>query len=442
MTRLLWKFRAYRLATRMILLGGLVLTLCACGAVPETVQDTGDQGAQAGPTGEAQEKLMPDRPVLAMPADPPERSNDQMWDEADRRSEHVRSQVEQEIASVSPGPYPEPKKPKQPRETKKDKAPTKTAEPKRDPAKTTSKTTLAVPKAEVPDLTLVEKFTTDDGLPANLVTAIYADETDLWVGTSGGGVARYNFAEQNWMVTREEDGLVSDHVTDIVKFKGKMYVGTKRGISIWDGFGWESIEEQENVQLLNTAFQIADATLWIAARNMRGGLLTFDGEKWKNKSGMRPGMVLNNVSSLAFDGKDIWLGTTSRGVYAKQGRDWKVFNVSDGIASNFVYTLAVRGGRCYLGGCCGLSYYDGVAWVIFDVPEGLPHSTVNDIAMDGDIVWLGSKNGLSAFDGEEFTNFFAEDGLLADNRITSLFVSGDSLWVGTAGGLTHLKMSF
>jgi ligand-binding sensor domain-containing protein len=288
-------------------------------------------------------------------------------------------------------------------------------------------------------LSLISRFTTSEGLPNNLVTAVYVDETEAWVGTSGGGVARYLFAEKNWIITGEAEGLISNFVTDVVKFKGRVFVGTKQGISVWDGFAWTSMTEQERVQLLNTTFRVRNGELWVAARNMRGGLLAFDGEKWKDKSTIRTGIVLNNVSTFDFDGNDIWIGTTSRGVYALRGNDWKIYSVTEGITSNFVYTMAVKGGRAYLGGCCGVSYFDGTRWTVYDVPEGLPHSTVNAIAWDGDVVWFGSKNGLAAFDGNEFRNFYAEDGLLAENHVTCLFVRGDELWVGTTGGLSRLK---
>ena len=170
-----------------------------------------------------------------------------------------------------------------------------------------------------------------------------------------------------------------------------------------------------------------------------GGVLTFDGEHWKNRSTMKPGVILNNVSDLYFDGKDVWMGTTSRGLYVRRGKKWSAYTVASGIASNFVYTLAVKDGKCFLGGCCGLSFFNGEEWKVLDVPEGLPHSTVNAILLDRGLAWLGTKNGLSIFDGEEFINFYAEDGLLGSNHVTSLFLRGDELWVGTVGGLSRLE---
>jgi len=425
----------------------LLFALAGCAPSGEAVKEEAPM-----PTADIDAGAEPElvRPVLVMPPPPPPRTDAEVWSEAAKRSEALKMMIEARITTVKPGPYPEPEKKPQkavggdataekPRKLKAEPSPT-TVKSVRGELSSVTPSLIDV-FAVAPDLSLIATYTDTTGLPAKLVTSIYVDETDAWIGTSGGGLARFNFSEQNWIVVGEAEGLVSNYVTDIVKFKGKLYVGTSRGLSIWDGFSWTSLEEQDRVNLMNVSFAINEQLLWIAARGMRGGLLTFDGEKWTNRSNIRAGVILNNVSAMAFDGKDIWFGTTSRGVFVKRGRNWDLFSVTEGIASNFIYTMSVDKGRCYLGGCCGLSYYDGKEWVIYDVPEGLPHSTVNDIVSDGGIIWLGSKNGLSAYNGEEFINYFAEDGLLTDNRVTALFIRGRELWVGTAGGLSRLEMS-
>lgn len=423
------------------------------------------------------------RPTVVMPPPPPEKSDAEILEEAKLRAAALRPVVDAEIAMVRPGPIPEP-------EVKKPSAPVKeTPEPGAQrlrkppptveqspapiaaaveaavtvaaaPVETKAAPVTAAPapqdaspakgngsnsnggvftSAEAPALTSVASYTTSNGLPENLVTAVYVDESDAWVGTNGGGVARFNFAENNWIITKKVDGLISDFVTDIAKYKGRIFVGTDVGISIWDGIAWQNKQTEDKLELANSTFAPGENTLWLAARNMRGGLLEFDGEKWLNRSNIRAGVILNNVSAMAFDKKEIWLGTTSRGLYVKRARDWEIFSVTEGIASNFIYSIAVKEDKAFLGGCCGLSYYDGSRWTIFDVPDGLSHSTVNDVVYDGAIVWLGTKNGLCAYNGEEFTSYYAEDGVLVDNRVTSIFVRGDELWIGTAGGLSRLK---
>lgn len=408
-----------------------------------------ETAAVAAPVAAAVAKASPEHYAPVMPEPPAQRNEEELLAEADLRSAQLRNLVEREIASVAPGPFPESLPPAVKKAPASKAASAPPPAPAPTPAPAARQAVSVLPSAAKPSATLaggnttglstLARYTTQEGLPNNLVTAVYVDETDAWVGTSGGGVGRYNFAEKNWILTGEAEGLISNFVTDLAKFKGKLYVGTKKGVSVWDGVAWSNLIEQDRVLLQNTTFRQQAGELWIAARNMRGGLLSFDGEKWRNMSGMRPGLLLNNVSALDFDGKEIWIGTTSRGVLAFRNNDWMSYTVAEGITSNFVYTLAVKKGKAFLGGCCGLSYFDGERWSVFDVPEGLPHSTVNAIVWDGDIVWLGTKNGLSAFNGSEFVNYYVEDGLLADNHVTSLFVRGDEVWVGTIGGLSRLR---
>gem|GEM_PF-1781796 len=354
------------------------------------------------------------------------------------RAARLEPLIQKDIEGVSPPPVPE--EVRSPREAKLKSRPSSPAPPS-PAAKPLPQTAPASERVAVPNVRVAQRYTTDNGLPSNRITALYVDGSDAWVGTADGGVARLNFAEGNWIVTKVEDGLASNRVTDIAKYKGLVYVGTDAGVSIWDGVSWATKEREGKVKLVNARFRVHDGLLWVAARTMHGGVLTFDGERWKDRSTMKPGTVLNNVSDFGFSGKTLWIGTTNRGVYRFDGKGWRTFTVADGIASNFVYTLAVKGSTCYLGGCCGVSVYEEGSWKIYDIAEGLPHSTVNAIAVDGDLVWFGSKKGLGLFDGFEFTNFYTEDGL-TDNRITSLYVFGDEVWVGTANGLNRLVKSY
>jgi ligand-binding sensor domain-containing protein len=448
-------------SSRIVTATVVILTVSCAGAPVEDTPKAPAEQMQADGTA----ALTPPAPPV-MPPPPPERSEAEILVETDRRADAMKPVIDQQIATVVPGEYPtiekKVKKKKKSKRAAKAKRPEKKSYAKRTPRKTRAQAAAPVPvpvpeptpapevesytptyqagdEIVIPELELMERYTDASGLPSNLVSPVYVDESEAWVGTSGGGLARYVFEEDNWINIGMAEGLISNNILDIVKFKGKVYVSTKQGITVWDGFSWVTITEKERVQTQNASFTVNGDTLWVAARNMRGGVLQYDGSKWKNSSAMRPGALLNNVSDMAFEGKDIWVGTTSRGLYTKKAKKWSSHTVSKGIASNFIYTLAVKDGKAYLGGCCGLSYYDGSSWVVFDVPEGLPHSTVNDILTEGPLVWLASKNGLSAFDGEEFHNFYAEDGLLGNNHVTSIFLFRDELWVGTTGGLSRLK---
>jgi ligand-binding sensor domain-containing protein len=80
-----------------------------------------------------------------------------------------------------------------------------------------------------------QNYTVEDGLPQSQVFALFQDErSNLWLGTYGGGLARYNGKE--FEVFRRNDGLISDVVLEIIDDKnGDLIIKTNLGISVFDG---------------------------------------------------------------------------------------------------------------------------------------------------------------------------------------------------------------
>jgi ligand-binding sensor domain-containing protein/two-component sensor histidine kinase len=79
------------------------------------------------------------------------------------------------------------------------------------------------------------------------------------------------------------------------------------------------------------------------------------------------------------------------------------------------------------------------SFINFSVAEGLPQSQVSAIVQDKKgYLWVGTMGGLGRFNGVSFQNFSTNNGLL-NNRITSLQVVDEQLWVGHEGGVTLLE---
>ncbi len=73
----------------------------------------------------------------------------------------------------------------------------------------------------------------------------------------------------------------------------------------------------------------------------------------------------------------------------------------------------------------------------YTLEDGLSQSQVYDMVQDSmGYVWLGTQGGgLCRFDGENFKVFKEKEGLLS-NYVHALFVTGDSLFIGTKKGLS------
>lgn len=79
------------------------------------------------------------------------------------------------------------------------------------------------------------------------------------------------------------------------------------------------------------------------------------------------------------------------------------------------------------------------SFVTYSTEQGLPQSQVTAVNQDSKgYLWVGTLGGLAKFNGSNFTTFSSNEGLL-NNRITSLSIFDNTLWVGHDGGISILK---
>ena len=98
-----------------------------------------------------------------------------------------------------------------------------------------------------------------------------------WFGTDMGAAKHtgYNTLE-NWTVFTTEKGLINNFVQAIaVDKKGKVWFGTKGGISVFDGSVWTSYTSSDGLNSNNILFILADkaGTIWIGTDN---GLMSYN----------------------------------------------------------------------------------------------------------------------------------------------------------------------
>ena len=77
--------------------------------------------------------------------------------------------------------------------------------------------------------------------------------------------------------------------------------------------------------------------------------------------------------------------------------------------------------------------------------EGLSNSSVSSIVQDRrGFLWFGTQDGLDRYDGYSFKTFETipfDAGSLSDDTVQTLYLDGDTLWVGTYGGLDRLDLA-
>ncbi len=154
----------------------------------------------------------------------------------------------------------------------------------------------------------------------------------------------------------------------------------------------------------------ASGNIWIAysGRMFSGGianvssigLAKFDGTSWITYNTTNSVMPTNYLTSLEFNGNDLWIGTKN-GLVKKNNSNWTIYNKSN---------------------------------------SGIISDSVNDVKVKNGIVWIATDNGISKFDGTNWTNYNKSNSSLITDMVTSIDADNNgNVWSGTSVGLSKLN---
>lgn len=88
---------------------------------------------------------------------------------------------------------------------------------------------------------------------------------------------------------------------------------------------------------------------------------------------------------------------------------WESYNVSDGLPSNYVFSLKVDSKGTLWAGTLddGIMIFDGQSWTFLNTEDGIHSNTILSIEEDPNgQMWFGTLVGISIYDGNEFTNLY------------------------------------
>ncbi len=163
----------------------------------------------------------------------------------------------------------------------------------------------------------------------------------------------------------------------------------------------------------------------------------------------RKDSLLNTYkTSYAVLDDSIWTGTFGDGLNVYDGKNTLNYTnrntrtspqTDDGLISDYITCISIdeKKGRVWLGTNAGLSSCDleGKEWSRFTTKEGLPNDVIRDLALDSyGNLWVGTPSGLACFDGEDWKVFDERNGL-EQASVHSIKIKGDTIWVGSVGGV-------
>jgi len=321
------------------------------------------------------------------------------------------------------------------------------------------------------------------GAPPNLwVRAALEDpQGRLWLGTNETGIYRIGPDGVKQYTTAQ--GLPSNNIQCLVQGRdGTAWVCTENGLARMDVSGGEPRIQASG-----------DDDFTLNTQSVRAACVDSGGNRWIG--GDRPAVQRNDriitlkgipasasVRALLCSGDAVWVGT-SDGLIKIHDNEQRLFAVKDGLADNFVFSLAQgadqtiwvgtrngfsrmrdgafdsfhpqdglsqstavamfedREGTLWVGTKRGLNQFVDGRGVPYTVSEGLPSNDAGPVLEDrAGTVWAGTLDrGLARFDGQQFRSLTVRDGL-ASNTVFALAEAHDgSLWVGTQSGLNQLR---
>ncbi len=320
----------------------------------------------------------------------------------------------------------------------------------------------------------------------NSVMAIYADETVMWLGTSG-GMVRYDTVTREFKTYDERNGPRSNGILHLGKLRGKISVGTYGGgLSLFnqDAQEWEHYGVTEGLgdAYVYDLLEASSADVWIATGSgvsrIRGGAMK-ERAKWdlytvENTGG---GLPHNRVYRIV-EGKDgsVWFATRGGVANFRNGK-WKNWTHAKGLgapregasdgdptrgqAQDTGQARDARGAGAKLafnpdhiaalevgedGGVwagsrgAGLARFDGKAWRNYTVAEGLPSNQISALNFDRKgRLWIGTENGLAVFNKGKFQVMSTAHGLLAETVYSVTTTKDGGVWVGSFGGVAHIR---
>jgi ligand-binding sensor domain-containing protein/serine phosphatase RsbU (regulator of sigma subunit) len=251
-------------------------------------------------------------------------------------------------------------------------------------------------------------ITTKEGLPSNNVRSIVQDaNSDLWIGTWGGKVVKYDLAQKRIVSIPALNEIVNNLVSCLILDReNKLWIGTYEGIVTYE-LATQRIKTYRTIDGLSDndiscIFQDNDGKVWIGTKQK--GVSLFDGKKFK-KYNRENGLTYSSISSIIQDAKkNIWIGTEGGGAFVFNGREFKNYKTKDGLVSDFItLMIADRKGDIWIGTNKGLNKFkwkenEFVPYLPGDGFTGVetkPRAVYMD---DVSNVWFGTVNGAFRYD--------------------------------------------
>ncbi len=270
---------------------------------------------------------------------------------------------------------------------------------------------------------------------------------NLWFGTNGDGVARFDGKALRYFSLDEGFGGVA--VRGILEDKdGHIWFGTEGGISRFDGQSFLNLGTEDGLphsDVWSMAFD-SDGALWVgtlegAARLVDGSFVPFELPSTP-RDPYRGVTSERIVHSITQDSRGrMWFGTNG-GAFIWDGTTLSNLSVTDGLCGDAVNDILEDkdGSFWFATHHNGVCRFDGKSFTHVSKDAGIEGIEAWQFHLDDrGHIWFPIENeGLYRYDGNSFRNYTANQGLDCAVQCVMMDRAG-RIWVGGYKGLFRLE---
>jgi ligand-binding sensor domain-containing protein len=224
------------------------------------------------------------------------------------------------------------------------------------------------------------------------------------VATANGLVLFDSQGRQRQVLGREE-GLIDDHVSDVVLTAEGMTLATPAGITILTPSGARSIYAFHGL-VNNHVYSLAAVGSRVLSGTLGGLSLLDDGHVLANFTTANSGLRHNWITAIVPVGDDWFVGTCGAGILRlDRNGNWQSFGDATGPFNVNNNAMLANDAGVYVGTQGqGLYVYDRASGRWNVVTAGLPSLNVTAVALYDGHLYVGTDNGLVRIAGENLRN--------------------------------------
>jgi ligand-binding sensor domain-containing protein len=228
------------------------------------------------------------------------------------------------------------------------------------------------------------------------INRIWSDaKTGTIAVATANGLVRFGETGRQEQVLTRSDGLIADHVTDVVAYRDGVAIATPSGLTFLDANGARSMYAFQGL-VNNHVYALGVSGDQLMVGTLGGLSLLGQGEIPVNYTSGTSGLKHNWITAVVRVGEEWMVGTYGAGILGldRAGHFRSFDNASGEVVVNPNAMLVTP--RHVLAGTLGegLYLYDRETQRWTAIKDGLPSLNVTALTRGGDAVYVGTDNGL------------------------------------------------